>query len=101
MRKQNFLKDTQVFFEPTVDQQKKLATELTKSITTGSEKIGLKGPDTYDDLTQRNNEDLNKLISSNVLRTSIVTVFVEPLNSKKEDSFFYSFSWEQSYDESI
>ena len=60
----NFDHDMQEVFELSNDRQKKSATELTKSKTTGNEKLGntiFKGLKSFDEITRRNNQIFTKL----------------------------------------
>ena len=62
----------------------------TKSITTGSGKLGttnIENLESNDEKTQRYNETVIKRINSKVISASIVKVLADPLNSENENQF--------------
>ena len=82
-----FCEEMQEVFEPSVNQQKKSAEELKKSITTWNEKIGntlLKRLENYDEITRRNHEVFTKLTNPNVIGVSIAKVLADPVSSNKK-----------------
>ena len=77
LSKQCFYHDLQKGSEISIFQQKKSADELTTSKTKEGEKFGntiLKGLQTYDEITQRNNENFSKLTISNIIGASCKSV---------------------------
>ena len=80
---QFFYRDMEKVFEPTVQQEN----ENTKAVTTGNEDLGkifLEGVETYNQITQRNNEKLSDLIKSNAIDSSISTTLVNLMNSSNK-----------------
>ena len=83
--KQNFSHDLPKFFESSIDQQEKTAEGLTKSLTTKNEKIdntNLKGLEMME-YFKEGNENLTKLINSNITRASFVKVLADLKIPKK------------------
>ena len=92
LNKHKFYDAMQKNFEASVDQRKKTADELTNSITAGKEKLGItifKGPEKFDELTQRKKEILTKPTNSNELNASFVEILSNPMKilSKIKNQF--------------